>query len=145
MQSTEACLLCEINVHSMVSRLEKKERERKSQDQRGMQQSLNFGSQLLNDVSFSRDFLCCFKGISKCGASGSRDLEMLEMELPGLIADLGPSLVAQRGKNLPSMKEVQLSWPVVSDSLGSLGLQNARPPCQSPTPRDHSNSCPSSW
>ena len=110
-----------------------------------MQQSLNFGSQLLNDVSFSRDFLCCFKGISKCGASGSRDLEMLEMELPGRIPDLGPSLVAQRVKNLPSMQEVQFSCLVVFDSLGSHGLQHARPPCPSPAPRDHSNSCPSSW
>ena len=25
------------------------------------------------------------------------------------------------------------------------GLQHARPPCPSPTPRVHSNSCPSSW
>ena len=34
---------------------------------------------------------------------------------------------------------------VVSDSLRPLGLQHARPPCPSPTPRVYSNSCPLSW
>ena len=36
------------------------------------------------------------------------------------------------------------SHSVVSDSLQSHGLQHSRPPCPSPTPRVHSNSCPSS-
>ena len=39
---------------------------------------------------------------------------------------------------------VQFSCSVVSDSLQPHGLQNARPPCLSPTPRVCSNSCPSS-
>ena len=39
---------------------------------------------------------------------------------------------------------VQFSHSVVSDSLRPHGLQHARPPCPSPTPRAHSNSCPSS-
>ena len=30
----------------------------------------------------------------------------------------------------------------MSDSLGPHGLQHARPPCPSPTPRVYSNSCP---
>ena len=30
----------------------------------------------------------------------------------------------------------------MSDSLQPHGLQHARPPCSSPTPRAHSNSCP---
>ena len=34
---------------------------------------------------------------------------------------------------------------VVSDSLLPHGLQHARPPCPSPTPRVYSNSCPLSW
>ena len=34
---------------------------------------------------------------------------------------------------------------VLSDSLWSHGLQRARPPCPSPTPRVYSNSCPLSW
>ena len=37
---------------------------------------------------------------------------------------------------------VQFSCSVVSDSLRPHGLQHARPPCPSPTPRVYSNSCP---
>ena len=37
---------------------------------------------------------------------------------------------------------VQFSCSVVSDSLRFHGLQHARPPCPSPTPRVYSNSCP---
>ena len=39
---------------------------------------------------------------------------------------------------------VQFSHSVMSDSLRPHGLQDARPPCPSPTPRACSNSCPSS-
>ena len=39
---------------------------------------------------------------------------------------------------------VQFSRSVVSNSLWPHELQHARPPCLSPTPRVHSNSCPSS-
>ena len=38
---------------------------------------------------------------------------------------------------------VQFSCSVVSDSLRPHGLQHARPPCPSPTPKACSNSCPS--
>ena len=38
----------------------------------------------------------------------------------------------------------QFSRSVVSDSLRPPEPQHARPPCPSPTPRFHSNSCPSS-
>ena len=41
---------------------------------------------------------------------------------------------------------IQFSCSVVFDSLQSHELQHARPPCPSPTPRVHSNSCPlSRW
>ena len=41
---------------------------------------------------------------------------------------------------------VQFSCSVISDSLGPHGLQHARPPCPSPTPRAYTNSCPvSRW
>ena len=40
---------------------------------------------------------------------------------------------------------VQFRRSVVSDSLRLHELQQARPPCPSPTPRVHPNSCPSSW
>ena len=39
---------------------------------------------------------------------------------------------------------VQFSCSVVSDSLRPHELQHASPPCLPPTPRVHSNSCPSS-
>ena len=42
--------------------------------------------------------------------------------------------------------QIQFSRSVVSDSLPPHGLQHARPPCPSPTPRVYSNSCPlSRW
>ena len=41
---------------------------------------------------------------------------------------------------------VSFSHSVVSDSFRPYGLQHARPPCPSPTPRVYSNSCPlSRW
>ena len=46
-----------------------------------------------------------------------------------------------RSYNLTS---VQFSCSVVSDSLQPHGLQHARLPCPSPSPRPCSNSCPSS-
>ena len=39
---------------------------------------------------------------------------------------------------------VHFSYSVMSDSLLPHESQHARPPCPSPTPRVHSNSCPSS-
>ena len=40
----------------------------------------------------------------------------------------------------------QFSYSVVANSLWLHGLQHARPPCPSPTPRVYSNSCPlSQW
>ena len=43
-----------------------------------------------------------------------------------------------------SDSSVQFSCSVVSDSLRPLESQHARPPCPSPTPGIHSDSCPSS-
>ena len=45
-----------------------------------------------------------------------------------------------------TISSVQFSLSVVSNSLGSHGLQHVRPPCPSPTPGVHPNSCPlSQW
>jgi len=43
------------------------------------------------------------------------------------------------------IQSVQFSHSVVSNSLRPHELQHARPPCPSPTPEVHPNSCPSSW
>ena len=40
------------------------------------------------------------------------------------------------------MSSVQFSFSVVSNFLWPHGLQHSKPPCSSPTPRVHSNSCP---
>ena len=40
---------------------------------------------------------------------------------------------------------VQFSCPGMSNSWQPHGLQHARPPCASPTPRVYSNSCPLKW
>ena len=51
---------------------------------------------------------------------------------------------AQLDKAHFQCSSVQFSRLVVSDSLWPHGLQHARPPCPSPSPRAYSNSCPSS-
>ena len=47
--------------------------------------------------------------------------------------------------SLHSISSDQFSPSVLSDSLRPRGLQHARLPCPSPTPRACSNSCPLSW
>ena len=44
----------------------------------------------------------------------------------------------------PVIRIDQISHSVLSDSLRPHEMQHARPPCPSPTPRVHSDSCPSS-
>ena len=46
---------------------------------------------------------------------------------------------------MPPILGFQFSRSVVSDSVWPHGLQHARPPCPSPTPRVYSKSCPLSW
>ena len=46
------------------------------------------------------------------------------------------------GQTLPGPSSAQLSHSVMSDFLQPHGLQHARPPCPSPTPRAYSDSCP---
>ena len=53
-------------------------------------------------------------------------------------------LCPQRRGQCPAHSSVQFSRSVVSNSLRPHGLQHARLPCLSPTPRAYSNSCPSS-
>ena len=44
-----------------------------------------------------------------------------------------------------SISSIQFGLSFVSDSLRLPGLQHARSPCPSPTPRVYSNACPFSW
>ena len=59
----------------------------------------------------------------------------------GLVVDLC-LVFADHLKYLPIL---QFSRSVMSDSLRTHGLQQARFPCPLPTPGAYSNSCPSSW
>ena len=55
------------------------------------------------------------------------------------------SLLQHHSSKAPKLDaSVQFSCSVVSDSLQPHESQHARPPCPSPTPRVHSDSCPSS-
>ena len=54
--------------------------------------------------------------------------------------------LSHQGSPLSCFNSVQFSHSIVSDSSQPHGLQHARPPCPSPTPRVYSNSCPlSQW
>ena len=56
------------------------------------------------------------------------------------------SQVASQPAHQALLSSVQFSLSVMSDSLRPHGLQDSRPPCPSPTPWVHSNSCPlSQW
>ena len=76
----------------------------------------------------------------------------LELERPERIRLQGHQVPQQEFHGLSHEKEkaqngsVQLSLSVVSDSLRPYEPQHTRPPCPSPTPRVHPNSCPlSQW
>ena len=59
---------------------------------------------------------------------------------------LAPQKITGFGDGAFKFSSVQFSRSVMSDSLRPHGLQHARPPCSSPTPRVYSNSCPlSQW
>ena len=47
-----------------------------------------------------------------------------------------------KGEEVVYLQGLQFSHSVVSDFLRPHGLQHARPPCPSPTPRAYSDSCP---
>ena len=56
------------------------------------------------------------------------------------------AVLSNRIFNDTNFLSVQFSHSVMSNSLRPHGLQHARPPCPSPTPRIYSNSCPlSRW
>ena len=57
----------------------------------------------------------------------------------------GLQLMGSQESDMSKATSVQFSHSVMSDSLGPRESQQARPPCPSPSPGVHSNSCPSSW
>ena len=87
------------------------------------------------------DLLTNFKQVSYFWASV---LPMYKQELDW--ADRSSNLLSSNLKvfALALCLSLQFSCSVMSNSLWPHGLQHTRPPCPSPTPRDYSNSCPSS-
>ena len=77
----------------------------------------------------------------------SKELKSLLMKVKEESEKAGLKLNIQKTKILASnsISSVQFSHSVVSDSFQPHESQHTRPPCPSPTPRVHSNSCPLSW
>ena len=67
-----------------------------------------------------------------------------EFETPALLYNRLPGLFILAHESIADISVSQFSRSVVSDSLQHHELQHARPPCPSPTPGVHSDSCPSS-
>ena len=74
--------------------------------------------------------------------SATLHADSLPSELPGKPRERHHS--SRNFVCLETMKidSVQFSRSVMSDSLRPHESQHCRPPCPSPTPRDHSNACP---
>ena len=74
----------------------------------------------------------------------SEELKRLLMKVKEESEKVGLKLDIQKTKIIASgpISSVQFSRSVVSDSLRPHEWQHARPPCPSPTPRVHPNSCP---
>ena len=93
--------------------------------------------------TLSQAVACC---LSKLGPGVLRSFA-------GTLCGQGRARVWQSWRRLSSSRarlslcccSVQFSLSVVSESLWPHELQHARPPCPSPTPGVHSNSCPWSW
>ena len=77
-------------------------------------------------------WVCLFSATAKC-----RNIKDL------IICDYKDSLINCCNWGIDqNQNSVQFSCSVVSNSLRPHGLQHATPPCPSPTPRVHSDSCP---
>ena len=110
---------------------------------------------------------CSPPGFSVHGISQTRILEWVAISSPGdlpgsRIEPMSPALAegffpaeppgkpfihithSHKYSQVSDHSSAQLSPSVASDPLQPHGLQHARPPCPSPTPRAHSDSCPSS-
>ena len=65
-----------------------------------------------------------------------------EFETPTLLYNRLPGLFILAHESMDDVSVSQFSRSVMSNSLRPHESQHARPPCPSPTPRIHSNSCP---
>ena len=79
-------------------------------------------------------------------AESQEELKSFLMKVKEESEKVGLKLNIQKTKIMPSgpISSVQFSHSVVSNSLRPHESQHGRPPCPSPTPGVHSDSCPSS-
>ena len=90
----------------------------------------------------------CRLGLHRVGHDWSDLAEAAAAASPGReeLKDRRKKQWEKTSQGLPFISSVQFSRSVMSDSLWPHGLQHARPPCSSRTPRVHPNSCPlSQW
>ena len=83
-----------------------------------------------------------------CLFTPSPPSELILSEFPQLVilpCSICWILQCQSALPFSPLSSVQFSCSVVSDSLRPHELQHTRPPCPSPSPRVHSDSCPLSW
>ena len=109
---------------------------------REMQVKLQWGiiSHFRMDIIKKSTSIKCLRG---CGEKGTFLHCWWDFKLTQLLWRTVWKFLEKLKLELP-FSSVQFSCSVVSDSLQPHGLQHTRPPCLSPTPRDCSNSCPSS-
>ena len=77
-------------------------------------------------------------------AESEEELKSPLMKVKDESEKVGLKLSIQKTKIMASDPSVQFSLSVMSDSLRPREPQHARPPCPSPTPGVHPDSCPSS-
>ena len=81
-----------------------------------------------------------YSGLIPLGRTG-----WISLQSKGLSRVFSNNIVENHQFFYTQFSPVQFSRSVVPDSLWPHELQQARPPCPSPTPRVYSNSCSSSW
>ena len=92
----------------------------------------------MNEIYIGREHESSVASLSKWLLSTVPFIQMASRRLQSSNVEILPPLVLL----FPGFSSVQSSPSVIFDSLWPCGLQHARPPCPSPTPRIYSNSCP---
>ena len=86
-----------------------------------------------------------YKSIWKRGNLEDKWVKYLNRNFTKEVIQMANRHMKISSSSLGNRFQFQFSCSVVSNSLWPHGLQHARLPCPSPTPRAYSNSCPSSW
>ena len=102
------------------------------------------GLQSMGLVKFLQMLRAAFRWLSVTLGPHGATVNILRVEIEKCDWNRRKRCRAQSLKEWHRISSVQFSRSVVSNSLRPHESQHARPPCPSPTPRVHSDSCPSS-